>query len=312
MSFRLIKLAFVCGLVVFAGGQTAEAQFPSRGGFGRDSDGNDRSRDEMRRRFEAMRSRSGGGDSRSPWGGGGDSRSRWGGSDRSRSPWGGGGFPGSDRGRGDDRDDDRRGGDDRSRGDRSRSGGDDRDRRSSRSGPQLYVPKPHEPIGVAMPGNYTDGDADGDGQIALFEWRQWRPREVADFMAMDTNKDGFLTARELIIAENNGTTVASTASSSNDSDNAYAAPEPTPTSPGTDADGNRSSEKPSAAEARYVFRELDKNRDGKLSSDEWSGSKSVREAFEKAGIKLDLPLDLDAFLDRYPPNRVIPQLRLPG
>ena len=310
MSIRILKMA-VLGFFVVISTQTADAQYRGRGSNGGDRDGNssdemrrrfeemrsryssggdrggsDRDRDEMRRRFEEMRSRYSGGDGGDR---GGDFRSRFGGGDRE----------------GGDRD----GGDSRSR----FGGGDRNDRGNSRSRSNLYVPKPHDPIGVQLPGNYVDGDTDGDGQIALVEWRKWRPQEIANFVKMDTNKDGFLTARELIIAENfAGESPAAPAETY-----AYAAPVATPGSSGSDSDGNGGSdsgggEKASAAEARYVFNALDKNRDGKISSDEWSGSKSVREGFEKAGIKLELPVDSSTFLDRYPPYRLVPQLRIPG
>ena len=69
--------------------------------------------------------------------------------------------------------------------------------------------------------------------------------------------------------------------------------------------------KASDAEARYVFNALDRNKDGELTSDEWSRSKSVREGFEKNGIKLQTPAGIQSFLNQYPRHRVVPQLRLP-
>jgi hypothetical protein len=278
---------------------------------GSDNDGNrggdDREREEMRRRYEEMRSR---------YGGGGDS-------DRSRS-WGGfsgggfsgggfpgGGFPGFNRG-GDrddddnDRDRDRDRDDDRGRDNRSG------DNRGGNSKPKIqpFVPVPHTPIGVDIPGQYAGGDLDGDKQIDLLEWRQWKPQEVANFMMMDANRDGFLTARELIIAEKNpqqapaptaGNAVAS-----------YQAAVPSQVPSGPDADGNTAAEKPSAAEARFVFPKLDKNRNGTIDADEWQGSKSIREGFDRQGIKLPLPADQATFLNLYPAQRIVPTLPLPG
>jgi len=315
-------LLFAC-LLAITTEQAAEAQFRRRGGFDRGGDrdrgggpsrfggsfrgfgrGGDsgRSDDERRRRIEEMRRRFGG----FSRGRGSDDDERRRRIEEFRSRFGGG--------RGDD-DDDRDGGD-RSRYDRYRSrGGGDRSR-GGREEPSHFVPKPHEPIGFEMPENYTAGDTDGDGQIALLEWRQWRPQEIAKFLQMDANEDGFLTPRELMIAENFPDELPATSSQPGQT---YAAAQPTPTATraaGRDDEGNRrdgnAGEKASAAEARYVFGVLDKApKDGKLSSHEWSQSKSIRQGFEDNGISLPLPADLDVFLERYPPNRIVPQLRLP-
>ncbi len=205
----------------------------------------------------------------------------------------------------DDRRDDGRRDDDRSRYDRSR--GDSS--KSSKKGPALYIPKPHDRISVDMPAQFVEGDGDGDGQIALLEWRQWKPQEVANFLTMDTNKDGFLTARELIIAVNFADNSATTAASTTSSPTSRASV-PASASVSSPKTGNTGGEKASSAEARYVFKALDKDNDGKLSDKEWSGSKSIRGGFAKAGIKIKLPADIDTFHALYPPYRLIPQLKL--
>jgi hypothetical protein len=155
---------------------------------------------------------------------------------------------------------------------------------------------------VDLPANYAAGDGDGDGQIDLFEWRQWKPAEIANFMQMDTNKDGFLTARELIIAENFPSENAAPAAANIV---AYQGSASNTTAPGSDANGNQGAlpgEKLSAAEARWVFPRLDKNNNGKIDEDEWKGSKTIRDGFKNAGIKLTLPADQAAFLAAYPPQ----------
>lgn len=322
--FMVLALGSILGCFT---NQTAWAQFRGFGGSRGGSD--DRDREEMRRRFEEMRSRGG-------FGGFGSSRG--GSDDRDREEMrrrfeemrsrGFGGF-GSSRGRDDDNDGGRSNygsfggygssrdrGDDRSSSDRSRFG-DSRSRGGQDTGkPAPYQPAPQAPVTVDLPGNYAEGDSDGDGQITLLEWRQWKPQELSRFMAMDSNNDGFLTAREAIIAENfpNETPAATSTTY------ATALPSPTPTSTsqsaGRDSEGNPnggdSAEKASAPEARYVFNYLDKDRNGSLSSDEWGGSKKIREGFDKAGINLQLPTDLETFLKVYPPYRIVPQLRLPS
>ncbi len=313
--FNRILFLVVFGLVVGLFAQSANAQFRGRGGdsrgggFDRGGDRGGFDREEMRRRFEEMRSRGGFG--------GGD-RGGFGGGDR-------GGFGGFSRG-GDDRG---RGGDDDRGGDRggfggfSRGGfggGGDNGRGGSGNAPKIqpYVPTPHAPIGVEIPAQFAAGDADGDGQIDLLEWRQWKPQDIAQFMNMDTNRDGFLTARELVIAENftdaaavPTTSVAATSVAVSPSNSSSAAP----SNPGTDAEGNpiaAADEKPSAAEARFVFPKLDGNHDGQISNDEWQSSKSIREGFQKQGINVSFPMNLETFLERYPKDRIVPQLRLTG
>ena len=290
MFKHAVQIGFLGLCLALVLDQTALAQ---RGGWGGRGGGDDRG-EEMRRRFEEMRGRFGGGDSGrggSPWGGGFPG---WGGRD-------GDGDRDRDRGRDGDRSDRNRGED------RSRDGG-----RGSTPRVQPFVPTPHTPIGVDLPGNYVAGDADGDKQIDLMEWRQWKPQEIAEFMRMDRNKDGFLTARELVIAENHPDQVAGPASNVAA---VYQASTPTtPTPSGPDADGNPApaGEKPSAAEARWVFGQLDKNKNGQIEDSEWQGSKTIRAGFEKSGIQIKLPTDQATFLNLYPPQRLVPQVPLPG
>jgi hypothetical protein len=173
------------------------------------------------------------------------------------------------------------------------------------------VPTPHTAIGVDIPANYAGGDTDGDRQIDLLEWRKWRPQEIPNFMMMDANRDGFLTARELIIAEKNPLPTSTTPPGNAPAGNApasYAAS--VPASP--DADGNTPApgEKPSAAEARYVFPKLDKNGSGKIEADEWQASKSIRGGFERQGITLPLPADQATFFNLYPAQRLVPTQNL--
>jgi hypothetical protein len=128
---------------------------------------------------------------------------------------------------------------------------------------------------------------------------------------MDTNRDGFLTARELIIAENFPSENAAAPATANIV--AYQGSASNATTSGSDANGNQGAvpgEKPSAAEARWVFPRLDKNNNGTIDEDEWKGSKSIREGFKNAGIKLNLPADQATFLAAYPPQRLIPTQRL--
>ncbi len=52
-----------------------------------------------------------------------------------------------------------------------------------------------------LPSWFTDLDTDKDGQIGMYEWRS-DSRPVADFLAMDLNGDGLLTAEEYLRFKN--------------------------------------------------------------------------------------------------------------
>lgn len=51
--------------------------------------------------------------------------------------------------------------------------------------------------------------------------------------------------------------------------------------------------------ARSTFRNLDRNSDGQLSAEEWHRSRNTRTRFENAKIALELPIKVDAFVERY-------------
>jgi EF hand len=94
------------------------------------------------------------------------------------------------------REDDPRRSEDRNRGDQNR--GPSTNQAPAPKAPALYTPQKKVDITVKIPSRFQDGDTDGDGQIAYYEWRTWRPEERAQFKVYDKNGDGFLTPRELI------------------------------------------------------------------------------------------------------------------
>ena len=57
------------------------------------------------------------------------------------------------------------------------------------------VPRPETTDG--LPAWFRGLDADGDGQVGLYEWRKTGGRSAAEFVALDENGDGLLTADEL-------------------------------------------------------------------------------------------------------------------
>jgi hypothetical protein len=69
---------------------------------------------------------------------------------------------------------------------------------SSSSGPASRV-QPRAAVAVApkVPDWFLKLDEDGDGQVGLYEWKK-AGRSVAEFLAIDRNKDGFIEAKELL------------------------------------------------------------------------------------------------------------------
>src|SRR5262245_14465154 len=47
-----------------------------------------------------------------------------------------------------------------------------------------------------LPAWFTEYDLDGDGQVGLYEWRK-KGGSIKDFLAIDRNNDGYITAAEL-------------------------------------------------------------------------------------------------------------------
>ena len=63
-----------------------------------------------------------------------------------------------------------------------------------------FTPGKRERITVDLPAQYVQIDANGDGQLGLYEW----PRNGwSQFMTLDANNDGLLTPRELLQANGN-------------------------------------------------------------------------------------------------------------
>jgi hypothetical protein len=48
-----------------------------------------------------------------------------------------------------------------------------------------------------VPDWFAKLDLDGDGQVGLYEWKK-AGRAVAEFLAIDENRDGFIEVRELL------------------------------------------------------------------------------------------------------------------
>ncbi|NOX53214.1 MAG: hypothetical protein GXP27_01995 [Planctomycetes bacterium] len=157
-------------------------------------------------------------------------------------------------------------------------------------------------ITIDLPESYRDRDKDHDGQIGLYEWDR---KAYAEFFRLDRNGDGFLTPRELLAASSSSGAVSGTAGSG--------AP-PIVTTPRLPSGSStvRNSAAVSASQAptvdvssrdermaRFVFRALDRNRDGTITEEEWQRSRRTREMFQRAGLSLQFPVSPDAFIPAY-------------
>lgn len=205
-----------------------------------------------------------------------------------------------------------------SRGD-SRGGPGDRGGFGDRGGPRgpsgnatPAKAAPPPPVNLKLPANYAAFDKDGDNQIGMYEWDRGR---LAEFLALDRNGDGFITARELanprtpdaatavtttgaaptsavtvVTSSGTGATVAIAASTPGATTTVTAVPAATASS---------AEESPEAKRAKYFFSITDKDKNGEISSEEWTASRGVRVMFEKANINPPLPMKEAAFVQQF-------------
>ena len=198
---------------------------------------------------------------------------------------------------------------DASRGDRGRDDRRDDYRRDDYRRPESKAPqkpktkrppkrKPQPRLTVDLPTKFSEVDKNKDGQIGLYEWDRAKFKE---FFALDQNNDGFLTPRELAA----GNPVAPsprtrTASSSRTNSTSPSKPAEAPKgSSGTITPEEFDPNSSDGRRASYVFRSLDRNKDGMLTEDEWQRSQSTRRDFERKNVKPPLPAKLEQFAGLY-------------
>lgn len=180
-------------------------------------------------------------------------------------------------------------GDDRGRGDQS----DSRDREKEK--------KPRPRVTFDLPSSYLPADMDGDGQVAMYEWRHWRGHSLGEFLAMDRNGDGFLTPREIVsvagAAPDSGA-VSTTPIAGTTLTGQPASSLPTATPPVSTPSVAGSSD-PVTADANRFFERLDVDENGVIAGDEWQKSIRIRGMFEGDGIDLSQPMSAETFLQNY-------------
>jgi hypothetical protein len=177
---------------------------------------------------------------------------------------------------------------------------------------------------VPLPEQYRSKDKDKDGQIGMYEW----PRnDFATFRKLDLNHDGFLTAAELTrgSSSKSAPSVATGTSASLRPSPTDPSPAAAPATPKTGAepaakaaevtagDGDdddeenpaAGKEKPATAtapssnagrsEAERQWDIVDKDKDGKVTEEEWGRSYLARPKFRDAGIAVSFPMTKEEF-----------------
>jgi hypothetical protein len=196
---------------------------------------------------------------------------------------------------------------------------------AAQTGDTKPAPKPRtrwqKPL--SLPEQYRSKDKDKDGQIGMYEW----PRtDYATFRKLDLNHDGFLTAAELTrgSSSKSAPAVAAGASASARPDPPSAAASPAP-SPKTGAEpsakaadveaseADEDSDEPASppkekpaitttpsssagrSEAERQWEIVDKDKDGKVTEEEWGRSYLARPKFRDAGIAVSFPMTKEEF-----------------
>lgn len=205
----------------------------------------------------------------------------------------------------------------RSRRDRERESRDSDGKKSStsKSAPGVFKQSERKRITQMIPKEYEEGDANADGQIALFEWAAWRRSDMFEFFELDSNQDGFLTPKELLVSADSGgdgekkdsepagsfvtikrdrlavsgrsgsSRIRTTGSRSKSSSSSKT----TRTPEQRDRDTGR---------AKYYFQALDRDKDGTVSEGEWERSRMVRGMFQRAGVATSA-MNESAFVATY-------------
>lgn len=241
---------------------------------------------------------------------------------------------------GSSRSDDRRDGDQRydRRGDgRMTDRSDSSSRSDGNSDSKSSSKKSEKPTGFAfgpvtykLPDQYRSRDHDGDGQIGLYEW----PRsDFATFRRLDRDGDGFLTPAELIKATGGALQNAaiptnlfasagaiSADKSSSSSGDSTRSSTPGSAEPGASQDRSdklsanlaQATPNPDESEelnrrALQTFDQLDRDKDGIISAEEWGRSRMIRPTFERANVGLYPPISRDQFVPLF--VKVNPQMR---
>ena len=300
---QLLTIALAAQLAYLSCPQQSLAQ------FGGSRFGGGGSREDWAKRMEQFRSMRGGGDS-------GGSREDWAKRMEQFRSMRGGGDSGSSREDWAKRIEEwrkSRGGDSS-----SRSGGREGGRSRGSSSKEIQRRKQIQ-VTVDLPEDYMEGDRDRDGQIGLYEWKEWKSRAaISMFFRLDRNRDGFLTPRELVYAqagdtdtgsstEESSASASSTESgSSSESESASTSEKSSTASSSTETKSTESASNSGSAAssasaklAAKYFPLLDRDKSGMIEGKEWERSRRLRPMFEKIGADLSKPMSKEDFIATY-------------
>ena len=146
---------------------------------------------------------------------------------------------------------------------------------------------------IQLPDQYRSKDADKDGQIGLYEW----PRsDYATFRRLDVNGDGFLTPKELVQGPSKRKPGGSSSSGAGGrfSRTARSSPSSTDDTPVISK---------SNVEAERFFDLLDKDKNGKITEEEFKKSFTAPKKFSDAGVALTFPVGKEEFIRLYPAKK---------
>ena len=186
---------------------------------------------------------------------------------------------------------------------RRREGGDEKKDDYSDSGrdnrstpPPAFKPRDRERMTVDLPRTYSEVDTDLDGQIGLYEWIVARRSDLELFNKIDRDKDSLLTPRELSVWEASQKQSEDTAKAGIQRERLVIVGSTPAASKGRKSDDrdskSDSSERKDARQERMQsfatssFGRLDSDGDGRISMDEWDGSRRTRSWFERSGVEI--------------------------
>jgi len=207
--------------------------------------------------------------------------------------------------------------------------------------PDVAGNRRHPPVTYNLPSEYADKDKDHDGQIGLYEWSR---TDLPAFQKLDLDGDGFLTPFEIlkamgkipstvtfarsvqIIPVSAGVSAAPVSGSdfnrsesgrgegrgeggrrgrdggrrggSRDEGGSGATTESTTRDPAT--------RDPATQRAEWAFTQMDRDRNDKIDQEEWSRSRTVRTAVEKANLTVVIPLGKAEFVELFKKSNTTP------
>jgi hypothetical protein len=155
------------------------------------------------------------------------------------------------------------------------------------------VPKPRIrwPKALKLPDQYRSRDTDKDGQIGMYEW----PRsDYATFRKLDLNHDGFLTPQELTPTSSGKLAAPVVSVTQYPPDAAASDTTALKTSPAPEAAaGSTAPASGERSEAERFFELLDKDKNDKVTEEEFKKSSLMPKKFADAGISLAFPVTRD-------------------